>query len=145
VYDTVARIDSPAAAKGEFPFQPEAVLPVQFHYARRDTALVDGIKRLMCAILIDAVRSFQINLEARKPARQQQFREAHFWIFSDMGYGPFCFKEVCIALGLDPQSVRRWLPCWQRRKRAGEKPPPIRRSSIGIFRFFTITSRRIAK
>ena len=145
MYDTVARIDSPAAANGEFPFQPEAVLPVQFHHARRGTASVEGIKSLMCAILIDAVRCFQTNLEARQPARQQQFREAHFWIFSDVGYGPFCFKEVCSALELDRHSVRRWLLCWQRTKRAGEKPPTIRRSSIGISRFFTITGRRIAK
>jgi hypothetical protein len=42
MYDAVARIDSPAAANGEFPFQPEVVLPVQFHYARRGTASVEG-------------------------------------------------------------------------------------------------------
>jgi hypothetical protein len=71
MYDTVARIDSPAAANGangEFPFQPEAVLPVQFHHARRGTASIEGIKSLMCAILIDAVRCFQTNYE---PSPQQ--------------------------------------------------------------------------
>jgi len=142
---TVARIDSPTPSNGGFPFQPEAVLPVQFHHARRGTGAVEGIKSLMCAILVDAVRCFQSNLEARKPARQQQFSEAHFWIFSDAGYGPFSFMQVCGALELDPHSVRRWLLRWQRRKRAGEKPPTIRRSTLCIARFFTITARRIAK
>jgi hypothetical protein len=140
MYDTVARIDSPAAA-GEFPFQPEAVLPVQFHHAQRGTASVEGIKSLMCAILIDAVRCFQTNLEARQPARRRQFREAHFWIFSDVGYGPFCFKEVCSALELDPRAVRHWLLRWQKRRRAGEKPATIRCSPVGISRFFTTTVR----
>jgi hypothetical protein len=143
--NSVTRIDSPAPPNGEFPFQPDTVLPVQFHHARRGTASVEGIKSLMCAILIDAVRCFQTNLEARKPARQQQFRETHFWIFSDTGGGPFSFMEVCSALELDPHGVRRSLLRWQRRKRAGEKPPTIRRSALRVSRFFTITARRIAE
>ncbi len=143
--DTVTRIGSPATAYGEFPFQPEAILPVQFHHARRGTTSVEGIKTLMCAILIDAVRCFQTNLEARQRARQQQFREAHFWIFSDEDYGPFSFKEVCSALELDPRGVRHWLRRWQERRRAGEKPPTIRRSSVGISRFFTVKARRVAQ
>ena len=108
MYDTVARIDSPAAANGEFPFQPEAVLPVQFHYARRGTASVEGIKSLMCAILIDAVRCFQTNLDARQPARQQQFKEAHFWIFSDVN-----LKRVSPELG--GKSPNLIFPCGPRR------------------------------
>jgi len=142
---TVTRIDSPAAANGEFPFQPDAILPVQFHHARRGTTSAEGIKSLMCAILIDAVRCFQTNFEARQRDRQQQFREAHFWIFSDEGYGPFSFKEVCSALELDPRGVRHWLLRWQKRRRAGEKARTIRRSSVGISRFFTITARQVAK
>ncbi len=142
---TVTRIDSLAAVNGEFPFQPEAVPPVQFHHARRGTTTVEGVKSLMCAILIDAVRCFQTNLEARRRARQQQFREAHFWIFSDEGYGPFCFKEVCSALELDPRGVRRWLLRWQERRRAGEKPPTIRCSPVGVSRFFTVRTRRVAE
>jgi hypothetical protein len=142
---TITRIDFLAAANGEFPFQPEAVLPVQFHHARRTTTSVEGINCLMCAILVDAVRCFQTNLEARHLARQQQFREAHLWIFSDEGDGPFSFKEVCSALELDPRGVRRWLLRWQERRRAGERPPTIRRSSVGISRFFTVKARRVAE
>jgi hypothetical protein len=138
------RIDFPAA-NGEFPFQPEAFLPVQFHHARRGTTLVEGIKSLMSAILIDAVRCFQSNFEARQAAGQQHFREAHFWIFSDEGYGPFSFNEVCGALELDPRGVRGWLLRWQEKRRAGERAATIRRSSVGISRFFTTQARRVAE
>ena len=138
---TLTQLDSLAAPSGEFPFQPEVVLPIQFHHARRDATSVEGIRKLMWAILIDAVRCFQTNLEARQPARQQRFRETHFWIFSDEGYGPFCFKEVCNALELDPRAFRQWLLRWQKRRRAGERPATIRRSPVGISRSLTTTAR----
>lgn len=141
----VTRINSLASENGEFPFQPQAVLPVQFHQARRGSRSVEGIKSLMCAILVDALRCFQINLAARKRGEQQQFREAHFWIFSDDGNGPFSFIEVCNALELDPYRVRLWLIRWQEKRRAGAKLPTIRRSLVGVSRSFTITAGRVAK
>lgn len=141
----VTRIDSLARENGEFPFQPQAVLPVQFHQARRGSRSVEGIKSLMCAILVDALRCFQTNLAARKRGEQQQFREAHFWIFSDDGNGPFSFIEVCNALDLDPRAVRHWLLRWQKRRRAGERSPTIRRSPVGISRPLATTARASRK
>jgi hypothetical protein len=54
--------------------------------------------RLTASILINAVRYFQRNFEARHPNRRQQFREAQSWIFDGRGNGPFSFPLHCLRL-----------------------------------------------
>jgi hypothetical protein len=113
----------------DFP-QAEAVLPAQFHGVRRGTVAGETWGRLMIAILLDAIRSFQTGLEARQPARREEFSEARSWIFSDDDNGFFSFRAVCDALELDPRTLRTGLVRWERRKLAGEKALRIVRRSI---------------
>jgi hypothetical protein len=54
-------------------FRADAVVPAQFYPARPGSASVEPIMRLMAGILIDAVRCFQNNFEARHPSRRQEF------------------------------------------------------------------------
>jgi len=98
------RIDPIGPAGDELSFRADAVMPVQFYPARRGAASVEPIMRLMGGILIDAVRCFQRNFEARHPNRRQEFREAQFWIFDDKGNGPFSFQCVCDSVGVDPRA-----------------------------------------
>ena len=44
----------------------DALMPAQFYPARRGSASVEPIMRLMGGILADAVRSFQRNFEAKQ-------------------------------------------------------------------------------
>ncbi len=74
--DPGIRIDPMGPAGDELSLRADAVMPVQFYPARRGAASFEPIKRLMAGILIDAVRSFQRNLEARSSDRRQEFREA---------------------------------------------------------------------
>jgi hypothetical protein len=52
--------------EGEFS-QLQAVLPLQFYGARRGTSEVEPLRRLMVAMLVDAVRCFQTKFERRQP------------------------------------------------------------------------------
>jgi hypothetical protein len=117
-------------ASGDELFRGDAVMPAQFYPARRGSAAVEPINRLMAGILIDAVRCFQRNLGALQPTRRKEFREAHFWIFDDNGKGPFSFQSVCDALAIDPRALREWIGRWQKSRLAGEKQRTIRRSPI---------------
>jgi hypothetical protein len=90
------------------------------------------IMRPMAGILIDAVRCFQNNFEARHPSRRQEFREARLWIFDDRGTGPFSFRSVCDSLEVDPRGLRNWIVRWQERRRSGERQRMIRRSPVNI-------------
>ena len=67
MYDAARRIDSASSASEDLSFRADAVMPAQFYPARRGSASVEPIKRLMAGILVDAVRCFQNNFEARHP------------------------------------------------------------------------------
>lgn len=130
--DPGIRIDPTGPASDELSFRADAVMPAQFYPARRGAASVEPIMRLMAGILIDAVRCFQRNFEARSSDRRQEFREAQFWIFDDKGKGPFSFQNVCDSLEIDPRGLREWIIRWQKDRRSGEKQRMIRRSPVNI-------------
>ena len=119
----------------EFFLQTETLLPVQFHGARRRAA-IEPERRLMLAMLVDAVRCFQSSSEPRLPAKRREYAEAQSWIFSDDDSGFFSFGAICNALEIDRKSVRQRFLHWQERKdgaRSNEvqalhlKPSPRRR------------------
>jgi len=122
------RIDPGGPASDDLSFRADAVMPAQFYPDRPGSASVEPIMRLMAGILIDAVRCFQNNFEARHPSRRQEFREARLWIFDDRGTGPFSFRSVCDSLEVDPPGLRNWIVRWQEKGRSGERQRMIRRS-----------------
>jgi hypothetical protein len=73
-------MDLPAIAKSMEQFDDEcpqagAVLPMQFHGDRRGTAITEPLRRLMVAMLVDAIRCFQTKVGARQPAKRREFAE----------------------------------------------------------------------
>jgi hypothetical protein len=109
------------------------VLPLQFHGGRRGTATTEPLRRLMVAMLVDAIRCFQTKLEARQPAKRQEFAEVRSWIFSEEDNGFFSFTAVCDALEIDAQAIRKGLARWAEKKLAGDKPRwMIRRSAPAV-------------
>ena len=135
MYEPSTRIDTTRidpAASDDLSFRADALMPAQFYPARRGSASVEPIMRLMAGVLIDAVRSYQNNFEARHASRRQEFREARLWIFDNKGAGPFSFRSVCDSLELDPGDLRTWIIRWQEKRRAGERQRLIRRSPVNI-------------
>ena len=127
--DPGTQIDSMMGSAGD-ELRADAVMPAQFYPARRVSASVEPIKRLMGGVLADAVRCFQRNFEAERPSRRQEFREARFWIFRDKGDGPFSFEDVCGTLDIDPRRLRELIIRWEKNRRPGDKPRMIRRSAV---------------
>ena len=121
-----------SSASDDLSFRADALMPAQFYPARRRSASVEPIMRLMAGILIDAVRCYQNNFEASHSGGRQKFAEARFWIFDDEEGGPFCFRSVCDSLELDPRGLRNWIIRWQEKKRSGERQRTIRRSPVKI-------------
>jgi hypothetical protein len=108
----------------------QGFLPLQFHGARRGTSEIEPLRRLMVAMLVDAVRCFETKFDARQPATRQQFAEVHSWIFSDADDGVFSFTAVCDTLGIDPGVIRKGLTRWGEKRPAGERRRIIRRSAM---------------
>ena len=119
-------------ADDELSFRSDAVLLAQFFHERQGSGALKPFSRLMHAILIDAVRCYQVNFDARRPSKKQQFLEAQGWLFHDEDSGPFSLRKVCDALEIDPDHVRRGLIGWKIKRLAGEKVAAIRRSPVPV-------------
>ena len=92
---------------GEGPLAEEAIYNRASHAARQPEAA------LMCAILQDAVESFQeqfVSIATRRTKRLSE--EAEQWLFSDDSHWLFSFLSICAALDLCPQYIRQGLKCW---------------------------------
>jgi hypothetical protein len=110
-------IHSPALSEAvsETLVPPETLLPVQF--ANRDTSRAE--KRLMAAVLEEAVATFQRNLHAKTRRGQRLFREVDEWIRSADTSWTFAFESVCHTLGLDPEYLRAGLERLRQHRPAG--------------------------
>jgi len=105
----------------------DVLLPAQFYGARRGSAAVEPVKRLMMAILGDAIRCYQRNLAAVTLRKRREFREAQDWLFKDRDDGLFSFDTVCYVLETDPDLLRQRLIQFQNARGATVR----RESTIG--------------
>jgi hypothetical protein len=106
-------------------FEPDVLAQDQFHAVLRASQASDPERRLMVAILEDAVSS--LAKDPRRCARQQRkaFEEAHSWVNAqDSEDWVFSFTKVCETLGFDPGYLRRGLNRWSalNQSSAGTKP-----------------------
>jgi hypothetical protein len=102
--------DAPRRRPGRPPVELglNLVMPVQF-FADAGATFRTGEKRLMLAVLADAIHILLRDAAAPGRRRQQLFVEAESWLGSEDGTWPFSFVNVCEALGLNPSYVRQRL------------------------------------
>jgi len=72
-------------------FVPDVLTPEQYYDSRRDDSRIAPVKRLMMAVLEDALRCFQNNADAKSGQRKRLFAEAEQWLCGEEGDGPFSF------------------------------------------------------
>ncbi len=102
-------------------FQPDTLLPAQYLETFRKKGHVEPEKRLMLAVLEDAIACFQKYLFVRDSRGRTLFREAEEWIVEEGSDWLFSFDNICEVLALDPQYVRQGLLRWKQ-KRMAERP-----------------------
>lgn len=89
------------------------VLPEQFYSPPRTGADQRGEVALMQAVLEDAIGCFQKQFVRKGRRVVRLAREAEEWFWADDLRWPFSFVNVCAALGLDPDYIRRGLKQWR--------------------------------
>jgi hypothetical protein len=96
-------------------FQPDTLLPSQYFDRIRRRASSDGERRLMVAILEDAVDVYRKQAGARDRKRRQLFEDAEAWIESaDKGW-LYSYENICDVLGIDAGYLRKGLRVWKQR------------------------------
>ncbi len=114
--------DSREESVGAF-FQPDTVLPSQFFGILRQKGFVEGEKRLLAAVLADAVDCYMKQAFNPEASGRQVFRDAEAWIFQDeTGTWLFSFRNICDILGLEPEYIRRGLRTWRNTREPSLRP-----------------------
>lgn len=112
--------------------EPESYLPSQ-HFTRSDNGPGAGVKRMMIAMLEDAIDVYRKHANTRGGKHERAFREAERWFeLSDRSW-LFSYESVCDTLGIDANRLRRALASW----RASQKP-------VGRGRFLILRPRPTA-
>jgi hypothetical protein len=133
--DSVARAASSSYRDYDSsPFSGGAILPVQYYESlKKEDPRIIPYKRLLMAVLEDAVRCFQANVGAASGKGRRLFNETELWMRSETADGPFSYVNVCETLGIDPAYLRRALMDWKARRLAGQiRRPLVRRSPVMI-------------
>jgi hypothetical protein len=118
-------------------FAPSILTPEQYYDELRDDSALRPIKRLMLAILEDALRCLHKHADAKNGARRRTYREAEQWLCGDSGNALFSFTVVCETLGIEPEYLRSGLRQWrgigprgESGQRVGRRSPVMRNGSI---------------
>jgi hypothetical protein len=85
---------------------PEPALPVQFHHVWHHTRAVSPEKRLVLAVLTQAILDLRKFRFAKRIRYQRLYMEAYEWVDSDDRTWPYSFASLCETLNLDPVAVR---------------------------------------
>lgn len=99
-------------------FEPSILLPVQFFAGLRQKASAEGERRLMLAILEDAIECFQKHLWATDRKHRQLHDEAELWFLAEDPGWLFSFVNICDAFEIQPVFLRQGLLAWKTRQLA---------------------------
>jgi hypothetical protein len=94
-------------------FQPDTLLPEQYLETFRRKLHLEPEKKLMLAVLEDAIACFQKYVFARDGKGRVLFQEADDWIQDSNNDWLFSFGNVCETLGFNPDYLRQGLAQWK--------------------------------
>jgi hypothetical protein len=117
---------------------PEVILPIQFREQVSLRHTDRGEKRLMLAVLEEAVGTFQRHVDAKSRHGQRVFREAEEWLWSNETTWPFAFENICHALEIEPAFLRGGLARWKQ----AQLKEPNRSARVYRFPFRRVNGRR---
>jgi hypothetical protein len=97
-------------------FQQDTLLPAQYFDTFRRKSHLEPEKRLLLAVLEDAITCFQKYASARDSRGKALFMDAEEWIFAENQDWLFSFESACEVLGFHPKYVRAGLTAWKQNK-----------------------------
>ena len=104
--------------------QPDTLLPSQYFDRIRRRGQYDGERRLMIAILEDAVDVYRKQAAAHDARGQQLFLEAEEWFDDTDRTRLYSFENICDVLDLEADYLRRGLRAWKARANVAAEANP---------------------
>ena len=108
-------------------FQPDTLMPSQYFDRLRRRTEYEGERRLLIAVMEDAIDVYRKQVAARDVRGRELFRDAEEWIDNPDRTWLFSFENICDVLDLDAGFLRRGLHAWKRRVLSdGRRVVPLR-------------------
>jgi hypothetical protein len=104
-------------------FEPDVLLKDQFTI--RSGATVSREKRLMLAVLENALDSYQKYVFSNDGQGRQLFDEALEWLDSPNNDWLFSYRNICETLDINPDYLRRGLESWRRRAATAQEQETV--------------------
>ncbi|MBY0275150.1 hypothetical protein K2Z84_07415 [Candidatus Binatia bacterium] len=105
-------------------FEPDVLLPGQFFSFFRKEAGFDRERRLMLAVLEDAIDCFQKYAHTSDLRGRQLFLESYEWIMSPDKRWLFSFENICQIVDMNPDYIRQGLSRWRTQNTKSGVPMP---------------------
>jgi len=86
--------------------EPDIFLPSQFYGSGGLSRKLEGEKRLMIAVLKDAVECLEKYRGLRNSVARSNYENAIEWVMDNGTDWLFSFTNICDLLGFDPQYLR---------------------------------------
>ncbi|HXN14515.1 MAG TPA: hypothetical protein VN865_15480 [Candidatus Acidoferrales bacterium] len=87
-------------------FAAVGILPIQYGESRRRKLPSEGERKLLFAVLEDAIRCYLRHRDRAEARSNEEWLEAAEWLSCDEECGPFSYVAVCEALGIDADCLR---------------------------------------
>lgn len=110
-------------------FEPDALLPVQYFETLRRKVPIEPERRLMWAILEDAVDCYRKHLAAPQDKHNGEFSEVESWILDGDKAWLYSFDNICETFDIEPQYLRRGILAWKEKQLAAGRAEKIARAN----------------
>ena len=111
--------------------EPDIFLPSQFYGSAGLSRKLEGEKRLMIAVLKDAVECLEKYRESRNSVGRSQYLSALEWVEDTSTDWLFSFTNICDLLGFDPEYLRAVLLKRENRYIKPERPRMLSLAAMG--------------
>jgi hypothetical protein len=95
------------------PLEPDTLVPAQYFDRVGSDAAFQPEKRLMLAVLEEAIATFQRHALGADRRSQRLVEEVESWTSGAEADWPFSFENVCAALDLEPEYLRAGMARWK--------------------------------
>lgn len=104
-------------------FQPDELAAHQYQRTLERVNPLQPEKRLMLAVLEDAIMCFQRYVHPKGPKEEKLYENAASWIFARSDTRAFSFENICDVCGLDPNYLRMGLLNWREQMNTVKRRP----------------------
>jgi hypothetical protein len=118
---------------------PDTLVPAQYFDRMGSDAAFQPEKRLMLAVLEEAIATYQRHATADSRRSQRLVDEVEEWVSGESGEWPFSFDNICAALDLDAEYLRTGMARWKETER---RKAALGRPTVYRFPFRRVNGRR---